>query len=147
MMTMKIKEFFFDRESVIKAAGKARVKVLSKIGAFVRKRAQTSMRYRKKAAAAGAPPSAHKESGALMRKLLYFGYDPSSNSVVVGPVSARGGEAPNLNEFGGRAKRYRRGVKQPFIATYPARPFMLPALKAEEPKMPKAWTNSIRGDV
>ncbi len=136
-------QFFFDRAHVIARIGEARVKVLSKVGAFLRRRAQTSMRYRRKSSAPGQPPSAHKERGALLRKLLYFSYDPHSDSVVVGPVASGRGEAPRLNEFGGRVTRRRRGV--PYVATYPARPYMAPALKAEEPRLPAAWSNSVKG--
>jgi phage gpG-like protein len=142
MLTLKAKDFFFDRKSVQRAIVPAKLKFLSKVGAFVRRSAQTSMRYRKKASTPGQPPSAHKEHGALLRKLLWFAYDPSNDSVVVGPVAAsRRAEAPRLNEFGGNALRRGKTV------TYPARPFMAPALAKEEPKLPFYWTNSVRGDT
>lgn len=137
------KQFFFDRAHVIARIGEARVKTLSKIGAFLRRRAQTSMRYRRKSSSPGQPPSAHRERGAMLRKLLYFSYDPRTDSVVVGPVASGRGEAPRLNEFGGRITRQRRGV--PITYSYPARPFMAPALKAAEPKLPAAWSNSVKG--
>lgn len=140
MIDMRIKRFFFDREAVRRAVHPAKIKVLSKIGAFVRKGAQTSMRYRKGASKPGQPPSAHKRFGALLRRLIYFGYDPSTDSVVVGPIRAKAGKAPNLQEFGGRA---RWGGK---MVTLPARPFMAPALAKEEPKLPSYWTNSVKGD-
>jgi hypothetical protein len=138
MVTMKIKSMFFDRVAVTRAVAPAKIRVLSKIGAFIRKSAQTSMRYRKRASAPGQPPSAHKEFGALLRRLLFFGYDRSTDSVVVGPVATKRAEAPNLNEFGGKARRFGRMV------TYPARPFMAPALAREEPKLPSYWTNSVK---
>lgn len=141
MIDMRIKNFFFDREAVRRAVAPAKIKVLSKIGAFIRKSAQTSMRYTKKARSKpGEPPRAHKQFGALLRRLIYFGYDPSTDSVVVGPIRAKGGKAPNLQEFGGRA---RWGGK---MVTLPARPFMAPALAKEEPKLPSYWSNSIKGD-
>jgi hypothetical protein len=137
MITMRIKEMFFDRAAVIRAVAPAKIRVLSKAGAFIRKAAQTSMRYRKRASKPGQPPSAHKEHGALLRKLVFFGYDSSADSVVVGPVAAKRGEAPNLNEFGGTARRFGRTV------TYPQRAFMAPALAKEEPKLPSYWSNSV----
>lgn len=144
MITLKKipKSFFFDRKAVIDRVGVAKVKVLSKVGAFLRRRAQTSMRYRKAASPPGKPPSAHKETGALLRKLIFFSYDPSSDSVVVGPVAAGKAEAPRLQEFGGKARRTRRGVTR--TAVYPARPFMLPALQASEPKLPAEWAGSVK---
>lgn len=113
------KEFFFDRLAIEKAAGKAAVRALSRFGAFVRRAAQTSMRYRTKGnSAPGSPPFAHKSkrlaalkrmkrarhNGALLREFLFFAYDPGSKSVVVGPVGfkSRGGTpVPELHEKGG----------------------------------------------
>jgi hypothetical protein len=102
VLTLKAKDFFFDRKTVQRALVPAKRKFLSKVGAFVRRSAQTSMRYRKGPSKPGSPPSAHKERGALLRKLLWFAYDPSNDSVVVGPVATRKAEAPRLNEFGGK---------------------------------------------
>ena len=143
MITLKAipKSFFFDRKAVIDRVGVAKVKTLSKLGAFVRRAAQTSMRYRKGKSQPGQPPSAHKETGALLRKLLFFSYDPSSDSVVVGPIAARRAEAPRLQEFGGKAKRTRMGVTR--TVTYPPRPYMQPALSKSEPRIPKEWTGSV----
>lgn len=110
--------FFFDRKGVEAAAGRAKVKALSRFGAVVRRVAQTSMRYRKSASPPGQPPSAHKSkrlaamkkvgrakhNGALLRELLFFAYDPRTTSVVVGPVGfkSRGGPTvPELHEYGG----------------------------------------------
>jgi hypothetical protein len=124
------KAFFFDREYVIKRLGAARVKVLSKAGAFIRRSAQTSMRYRRGASQPGTPPHAHKESGALLRSLLFFSYDESTDSVVVGPVAVRKAEAPRLNEFGGTIKRT-YGPAKGKVVRYPKRAFMAPALKKE----------------
>ena len=122
----------------------------------------------------GKPPFAHKGGrGPLLRKFLYFGYDPGADTVVVGPVRLGKGEAPPLHEYGGTAKRarvirtgrkaftpaqaqaYRRKVqsgqitreKKPtstFTAKYPERPFMNPALERERPQMASRWKDSIR---
>lgn len=141
MITGKSKNFFFDRKAVQRAIGPAKVQFLSKVGAFIRQSAQTSMRYRKGPSRPGTPPSAHKEFGALLRKLLWFAYDPHTDSVVVGPVATGRAQAPRLNEFGGVARRRGKTV------TYPKRAFMAPALAKEEPKLPGYWTNSIHADV
>lgn len=104
------KKFFFDRQKIIKLMDAATRKSLSKGGAFIRRRAQTSMKYRKKgkASAPGTQPYAHKGGrGPLLRKFLYFGYDPGPQSVVIGPAVLPGfkPEAAPLNEFGGTASR------------------------------------------
>lgn len=106
--TLKVKGLFFDRAVVIKAMSKATLRALSKAGAFIRTRARSSMRRRKRASTPGTPPSAH--GGAQLKTLLFFSFDPSTKSVVVGPVPFARGEAPNLNEFGGQVQRKRSVV-------------------------------------
>jgi hypothetical protein len=87
---------------VLKAMDKATRRNLSRFGAFVRRRAQTSIRYRTKPSQAGQPPSAHrslmrtktnKRTGATrkqqvspLRDLIYFGYDAQAQTVIVGPA-------------------------------------------------------------
>jgi hypothetical protein len=125
---VEFKKLFFDRGAVEKAAGRAKIKALSRFGAVVRRVAQTSMRYRKSASKPGQPPSAHKSkrlaslkkmgrarhNGALLRELLFFAYDPKTGSVVVGPVGfkTKGTPVPALHEFGGE----RQGGKGDVVA-------------------------------
>ena len=167
-----IKSLFFDRGAVERAAGKGKIKALSKYGAVVRRTAQTSMRYRKSASPPGTPPSAHKSkrlaalkklgrtkyNGALLREMLYFAYDPRSGTTVVGPLgfkSKNGVSVPALHEFGGVRQPYPnekflagRGKKARVIVLkgsvkYPPRPFMAPALKRTLVKFPLAFKNTI----
>lgn len=135
------KSNFFDRPKVMKAVDGARRRALSKTGAFVRRRAQTSMRTRKIVSFPGQPPSAHV---GLVRKLLFFGYDTVKQSMVVGPVKINkgDGEAPRLLEHGGTVTRILRGIARTF--RYRPRPFMRPALDKEISLMPQAWKDSIR---
>lgn len=107
MINFKAK-LFFDRKAVIDRVGAAKAKVLGRIGAFIKRRAQTSMPYRKegKASAPGKPPFAHKGGrGPLLRKFLFSVYDPGKDTVVVGPERMLKGEAPPLEEYGGQVKR------------------------------------------
>jgi hypothetical protein len=140
MITLRkdIKRFFFDRKVVIDAMDKATRAALSKAGAFIRTRARTSMRRRKGISGPGQPPSVHT---GLLKDRLFFGYDPSNRSVVVGPERIGKADAPPLLEFGGSTTR--RGKP----ARYRPRPFMAPALDAEvrAGTIPPQWTNSIRG--
>lgn len=102
--TFDVTRQFFDRAAVIDAVGRAGATVLKKQGALVRKIAQRSMPYRKKPAAPGSPPSAHKPN-AFLRKFLFFSFDPASKSVVIGPEKfGRGTSAAKIQEFGGEAK-------------------------------------------
>lgn len=98
MITMRIKDMFFDRHVVIAAVDNAKRKVLSKAGAFIRTTARTSIRKRKGTAPPGKPPYSHEGS---LRKLILFGYDRASDSVVVGPVGFARSTAPRALEHGG----------------------------------------------
>lgn len=131
---------FFDREAVTKAVSKATRGVLSKAGAYVRTAARSSIRTRKAISAPGDPPSSH--TGTLKRSIL-FGYDRSSESVVIGPTNFRAadgatGGASRL-ELGGTTSR---GGK---VRHYAARPFMLPALEKEASKFPALWRDQVKG--
>lgn len=83
-VTFKVREAFFDRPKVIASLKKAKRKALSKAGAFVRRRARSSMRRRKSASPAGSPPSAHSNGNSL--KTILFAFQPQSESTIVGPV-------------------------------------------------------------
>ena len=138
---MVTKRMFFDRSAVTRAVDRGTRKVLSRFGAFVRTGARHSIRKRKAISEPGSPPSSHV---GLLRKLIYFGYDPAKRSVVVGPTPLRGtAEAPPLLEYGGRARRKGRRGKT-HVATYRPRPFMGPAFEKEKPKLPAMWAGSVR---
>jgi len=143
-----VKKLFFDTAAVSSALSAGERRALSKFGAFVRRRAKSSLRYKKGSAKPGAPPNVHRSEGwarkiknkktgtvtrrpsSPLRELLFFAYDPARKSVVIGP--ALGGprtDAPRRLEEG-------RGVKP--------HPFMGPAFKAELPKAPSMFKNAIR---
>lgn len=170
-VTFQMKQFFFDRARVQAALDKANVKNLSRAGAFVRTRARSSLRRRKKASAVGTPPSVHSNDNVATLKAIYFVYDPISEGVIVGPVRLNqkhflgpqimSGTVPRIHEKGGTVgfrekkvgKRWMAAGKrhprpgQPIRvrqATYPPRPTMGPALVAESPKFPGLWANSVR---
>ncbi len=143
MIDLRIKHLFFDRAKVRRRVDPAKRKALSRGGAFIRQRARTSIRRRKGVSLPGRPPHSHT---GLLKKLILFGYDARSDSVVVGPAKlAKRGQVPSLLEFGGvqrvrRTRHARRGRR----AFYQPRPYMGPALKKELPQLPTLWRNSIR---
>jgi hypothetical protein len=149
---MTVKNLFFDRAMVVREIGKINAAALSKAGAFVRRRARSSMRRRKKASTPGSPPSAHSTDTVATLKNILFAYDRQRQSVVIGPVrlNGSGGSVPALHEFGGTqtVRRFRRqnGRNQliPKLAHYPPRPFMGPALKAEAHNFPNLWASNSR---
>lgn len=151
---------FFDRSAVIKRTDAAIRKNLSKYGAFVRTRARSSLRYRDKTSTPGAPPSLHKtmfrmktskkgvtkkQSVSPLREFLFFAYDDSRKSVVIGPskLSGKIGSAPQALEYGGVSI-----VRAPGGGTRTvqirARPFMRPAAEATNRELPSIWQNSIK---
>lgn len=124
---------FFDRDKVQAAMDRETHRALSRFGAFVRRRAQTSMRKRKGPSSPGTPPNAH--ANPLLRKLLFFSYDRHAKTVVVGPVALRAGSlVPRVQEYGGAMPKRGGGA-----ARYPARPFMRPAFAAELGRLPAHW--------
>jgi hypothetical protein len=170
-MTMRMKDFFFDKQSVKSRMSKANRKALSKAGAFMRRRARSSLRRRKKSSAPGQPPSVHTSDRVATLKNILFAYEPQTESLVVGPVKLNQktllgpqlGDAtvPQVHEFGATVKvrevkvgkGWRSGIRrvrpgQPVrvrAATYPERPFMGPALEAEKDNIPDAWSGSVGG--
>jgi len=143
VITMRIKDMFFDRHVVMRAMDSAKRKVLSQAGAFIRTAARTSIRKRKGTAPPGKPPHSHEGS---LRKLILFGYDRASDSVVVGPVGFAKSTAPKALEYGGETvvHQRRRGRLVSRKVRIAARPFMAPAREKERPKLPLLWRNSIR---
>lgn len=146
---MRVTALFFSAPKVKRAVDRARRKALSKAGAFIRQVARTSMRRGRGSSLPGTPPRAHEGS---LRRLLFFAFDPASDSVVVGPVGFRRSEAPSTLEFGGTITVTRRrarpgggNVVEKRRARIEARPYMGPALRKELPNMPKRWANSVRG--
>jgi hypothetical protein len=121
-------------------------KVLSKFGSFVRQRAKTSLRKKRKKARGqtisqpGKPPVSHTD---LVKKLILFDYDDGRRSVVIGPIKIRkpDPDALEMLEHGGITRRRRRrgGRTKQVTAFYRARPFMGPALAKELPKLPAMW--------
>lgn len=142
MMLLKIeaaKKNFFDRGSVTDPAEKARRRVHSKLGAYVRQRARTSIRKRKRASTPGSAPHSHV---GLLRDLIFFSNDEAARSVVIGPAALnRPTGATWLNEYGGTANIMSHGKR--LAANYPARPYMRPAFEAELPKLSAMWRDAI----
>jgi hypothetical protein len=136
------KASFFDRPAVTSAVEKAAIKVLSRFGAFVRTRARTSIRKKKGTSPPGGPPYSHV---GLLRKFIFFSYDKSTESVVIGPtlINSPTGAPENL-EYGGTTERpaWYRG-KDKTIRIRP-RPYMGPAFDAELPNLEPMWRDSVR---
>ncbi len=154
------RENFFDSERVMKALSEGQRRKLSKFGAFVQRRAKTSIRpaavenrteirkakkrgqhvtIRYRPSRPGEPPRSRKGE---LKKLILFGYDPIQRDVLIGPtlVAGRASETPARMEFGGEFvhKKSRKVIK------VEARPFMRPAMEAEKKaRMPAMFRDSL----
>lgn len=141
----RVKELFFDSEKVLRAADAGTRRALSKFGAFVRRRARSSIRQRKAISAPGSPPSSHK--GTLKRSIL-FAYDPGRRSVVIGPLQAgKSGEGARALEEGGAVRVVtERGaaLRKGRPLQYRARPFMGPAFRAELSDLGRFFKGCVR---
>lgn len=100
--------------------------------------AHLAMRDRLKSEGAGLPPRRGKLD--LLRKHIYYSYDPESESVVIAPlVFAKqppligAASVPELLEFGGR--EVFQGKGNSWIGTYSPRPFVRPVMPLALDKM------------
>ena len=139
-------DMFFDSRRVRRAVDRAKRSVLSKAGAFVRRRARQLIRPRRRSARPGEPPSSHT---GLLRRFIYFGYERESESVVVGPVPFPGRQpygprttVPEVLETGGTVTAAEDGEQ--VTRNYPGHPFMSPALEAERDNFADLWSDSVR---
>lgn len=132
------KQGFFDTAAVEKKLESGQRKVLSKFGAFVRRRARSSLRKRKAIASPGNPPSVHTSDSFRSLRNILFAYDSQSQSVVIGPVRFQVNTAAPLQEYGGETKI---GIKKRVIHIRP-HPFMNPAFEAErQESLPAMFAN------
>jgi hypothetical protein len=106
------KHFFFDSPLIESLIDQAMPRALSKAGAYVRRTAIGLIRpvgKRGKPSAPGRPP---KSRTGLLREFLFFAFDPSRNSVVIGPAKTNQvhfmgagepvtGTVPSVLEHGG----------------------------------------------
>ena len=162
-----VKSSFFSEE-IEKRVKKGVAKSLSKCGAFVRTAAKSSLKYvgkKGKAASPGSPPKVHRTNSfkrtttnrktgvsvtrqvSPLKELLFFAFDPSRESVVVGPMEyktakSRSYKVPAILESGGTVSG-RTPAGKPFTARYRAFPTMKPALDKEMPKFQQQFKNMM----
>lgn len=168
-VTMRIVDLFFDRPAVISRMDRITARTLSTAGAYVRRRAISRLRRRKRYSKPGQTPTVHSTDPVANLRNILFGFD-GRYSVVVGPVRLNqmqyvagritAGTVPATLEFGGQvgireklvgkhwmpAGRRRPRPGQPArvrMATYAPRPFMGPALEAEKRNFPNLWARSL----
>lgn len=167
-----VKKMFFDRPAIKNAMGKAKLKFLSKAGAFVMRRARQSIRSSKKISAPGQPPRAHGQK--RLKRNIFFAFDRAAEITLVGPLflnqidrnkdgKPTQGTVPNVLEYGGtirilevlRNGQWRRVDQRStrHIAGLPTRlrtvrisprPFMQPALAKESINFPAMMAGTFK---
>jgi hypothetical protein len=171
MNIVSVKELFFDRQKIIDKTTRATRKILSKFGAFVRTRSKSSIKKAKKSSVVGSPP---KGKVGKLKKSILFSFDPSTESVVIGPINLDtqyinnngkpvSGNAASVLESGGKIQVMEGLIKDYWkriniraknqqqyseirvrTVSIGPRPFMGPAFQSELVKMPSMWKNSIK---
>lgn len=159
------KRNFFDRQAVKNAMAAKERRALSRAGAFVRRRARSSIKRRKGISEPGNPPHAHIKGTDGIKKILFY-HDHVKRTVIIGPVkfNSHGNvTVPGLLEYGGtkrdeititRTRSNKKGSRGRFTGAikerrrvnhrYRERPFMRPAWAAETPNFPGLWGNAER---
>ena len=138
---VKVKTLFFDSAKVVKSVDAGTRRVLSRFGAFVRRTAKGSIRKRKASSAPGTPPSSHT---GLLKRFIFFSFDPAQKSVVIGPMrlDQKNTDAPHTLEYGGMTTLGQN--KDKTRVRIRPRPFMGPAFEKEKPNLPALWQNSVK---
>lgn len=162
MFKAEFKLEFFAPERVTDPAERAKVREMSRFGAYVRAAAKKSIKTKPGPSPRGTPPHAHtsyesqrvnKRTGKrqvryVFRDSILFGHDRAADAVFVGPVFRAGARTrptmPEAQEFGGTVTtRFRSGKAK--TGRLPPRPFMAPALEKELPKFAGLFRGSIGG--
>lgn len=85
-----VKNSFFDRDKVQRQVDRGKLRALSKVGAYVRRRARTDvLRRRSGTSEPGQPPNVHSTDSTTSLKNILFGLT-DNDSVVIGPVKLNG---------------------------------------------------------
>lgn len=144
---MKMKEAqggFFDRPGVLRIIDAGTAAGLSKFGAYVRQTAQQSIRSPGKKGKPSKPGRPPKNRTGKLKDNIFFTYDQTRRSVVIGPISFNGGggKAPAVLEYGGtfvRNLRFKGGRSKSVTVQIAARPYMTPAFEKNLKKLPRIW--------
>lgn len=154
-LTFQMKDFFFDRKVIERQVNREKRRSMSRSLAFIRTKARSLLRRRKRSSSPGSPPSVHSKDPTASLKKILFAYDMATGGGVVGPVKInrsnpefRSSEpVPSIMESGGSVL-IRRGKKsRGRRVTYAARPFMQPALdhEIEQGNVIAPWSNVVSG--
>ena len=115
--------------AVENAANKAKFRNFRHGAASVSKSAKASIEKSEGPSEPGSPPHTHRRI--FFRRAIRYAVSPEG--AVIGPRESIIGTSGQPHEFGGNYKG----------STYPARPFMRPALEEAAPRFAGSWKGSI----
>lgn len=157
MLDLRVKKLFFDAPAVRRANDRVTRDALGHTGAFIRQAARRSMKKappkpraggrgrrvtRPRYSRPGQPP--YSRTG-LLKRHIYYSYDPRRQDVVIGPAALRSRpEVPRVLEEGGKTVRSRGRGRGKRRARYAARPYMGPALRAGLARLKEFWAQARR---
>ena len=124
-------EISFDEATLTARIAKVSLAILNRMGAYVRKVAQSKVKTSPNPSPPGSPP--HSRKG-LLRRAILFGAEPDRKRVLIGPGFRFVGTSASAHEFGGGYKGDR----------YPKRPFMGPALRESIPHLAELWRDAVK---
>ncbi|HBJ37800.1 MAG TPA: hypothetical protein DDZ51_24195 [Planctomycetaceae bacterium] len=162
MISIRAGKGFFNRQKLDAAVERGVRKSLMQAGSFVRitarrlikpapklvgrKRKPGQLRHAKSnTSRPGQPPRLHTRAVQNLR-MIRFAWEPRGRMVIVGPQLFKmdgGVRIPQVLEHGGRSFIKRKWLGRKSIRVK-KRPFMAPALKAEMPKFPNLFANSVK---
>lgn len=133
---IKVGGLFFDSAPVLQSLREDERKVLSRFGYFVFKDARQSIRKRRGPSKPGQAPT---DQTGILKRFIFFAFDPEARSVVVGAARLSGGQkgpAPEALENEGKVFNAALGrwvrIKR--------RPYMAPAFNRQLSKpLPPPW--------
>lgn len=146
MMKIKIdvSKISLSKSAVTTAVDKAKIRYVTRAGAFIRSDARRSIRKRKRPAPPGRPPRSVKGT---LKAFIKFAVDKRHPiNVVVGPeLLASQRDSQKTLELGGSVRReiFEKGGRQQRTVNYKARPYMGPAYEKTEPDLPGLFAGAF----
>ena len=150
----KVKDFFFDKKKIERDQNRKQGRFLARFGAIVRRGVKTLLRKKggksNQSSKPGEPP---RQQTGLLRRSIFFAYQRSQKSVVIGPVvlsGASNGKVPESLEEGGSivlrefnpSTKTRSGKKQ--TKRIAPRPYMGPEFADQKKRISSIWRDANR---
>ncbi len=132
----QLKPLFLDRRPIMDRTDRWWRRAAMRVGGYLRRAARSQIRRRKRISKPGQGPTSWT---GLLKRNIFFAYDPRRRTVVVGPAALnKATDAPHLLEFGGRTSLEQEvdGRRVRRLAYYRPRPYMKPALEKTRKKIP-----------